>query len=414
MDRLLPDNSVESLNEYLDLGGGSGLLHARGTEPAAIIKEVRLAGLRGRGGAGFPTGLKWRGTAADAGPRAVVCNAAEGEPGTFKDRSLLLSNPYVVLEGVAIAARALSAATAYIGIKARFQEQIARLEQAAEEMSAAGLLTGFDLRLVPGPDDYLFGVETGMLEVIEGKDPLPRLVPPYVQGLTNPDGRPVATVVNNVETLAHVPGILARGAAWFRSRGTESSPGTMLFTVSGDVVSPEVAELDLGTPLLSLIDGVGGGLGQGRSVKLAVSGVSNVPLTVGELNTPLSFEAMEAIGSGLGAGGFLVYDDTTCVVEVGAVMSAFLQRGSCGQCPPCKLGTTAFASGFSRIMNGESSLDEVEEMTGWLSRVTDANRCGLGAGQRGLAFGILTKFADEVVACLEGRCPGHRGLSITA
>jgi NADH:ubiquinone oxidoreductase subunit F (NADH-binding) len=178
------------------------------------------------------------------------------------------------------------------------------------------------------------------------------------------------------------------------------------------VVTDGVAELDLGTPLSSLIDGVGGGVGTGRSVRLAVSGCSNVPLTGDELDTPLSYEGMEAIGSGLGAGGYLIYDDTTCVVEVGAVLSDFLRRGSCGQCPPCKLGTTAFATGFSRIINGESSLEEVEEMTAWLSRVTDANRCGLGGGQRALAYGILTKFAGDVAACLEGSCPGHRGLSL--
>jgi NADH:ubiquinone oxidoreductase subunit F (NADH-binding) len=340
----------------------------------------------------------------------VVCNAAEGEPGTVKDRTLLSLNPYLVLEGIAIASLAIEAETAYVGIKAGFQEQIARLRGAATEMSSAGLLEQVEVRIVEGPDDYLFGVESALLEVIEGKDPLPRLVPPYVQGLTTPEGVEVATVVNNVETLANVPGVIAQGADWYRSVGTVKSPGTMVFTVSGDVASPGVVELDLGTPLSYLIYGPGGGVVGGREVKLALSGVSNVPLTSAELETPMSFEGMEAIGSGLGSGGFIVYDQSTCVVEVAAVLSGFLQRGSCGQCPPCKLGTTAFTNGFLRIIDGTASLEEVEELTAWISRVTDANRCGLGAGQRALASGILTKFAADVVACLEGRCPGHRGL----
>ena len=412
MERVLPGEPVASLDDYLDLGGGTGLVVARGMEPAAIIEEVRRSGLRGRGGAGFPTGLKWRGAATDTPPRAVVCNAAEGEPGTFKDRAILSRNPFSVLEGIAIAAKAVQAETAYVGIKSLFSEQIDRLQSAAGEMSDAGLLGEVDLRMILGPDDYLFGVETAMLEVIEGRDPLPRLVPPYIQGLTAPEGSPVAVAVNNVETLANVPGVLAHGSTWFRSVGTEKSPGTMVFTVTGDVVNPTVIELALGTPLSFLIYGAAGGLPNRRRAKLVVSGVSNVPLSNSELDSPLSFEGMEAVGSGLGSAGFMVYDETTCPVEVAAVLSEFLQMGSCGQCPPCKLGTTEFAIGFRRIMTGESSLEEIEELTAWLARVTDANRCGLGAGQRALAGGILTKFAGDVIACLEGRCSGHRGLGL--
>lgn len=249
-----------------------------------------------------------------------------------------------------------------------------------------------------------------MLEVIEGKDPLPRLVPPYIAGITGSDGQEMTTVANNVETLANVPGIVAHGPDWFREQGTEQSPGTMVFTVSGDVRTPAVAELALGTPLSFLIYGPGEGLEAGRRPKLVVSGVSNRPLAAHELDTPMSYEAMAAIGSGLGSGGFIVYDDTACAVEVGAALSGFLHVGSCGQCPPCKLGTGAFADGFAALMGRQADLDDLDEMTAWVSRVTDANRCGLGAGQQALAKGILDTFADDVVACLEGRCPGHRGL----
>ncbi len=408
MQRLLAPEPLPDLTSYQAAGGGAGLSRAREIGPTAVIEAVRAAGLRGRGGAGFPTGIKWHGTARAEGPKAVVANAAEGEPGTVKDRTLMTHNPYAVLEGVAIAGLAIGADTAYIGIKAKFTDAISRLEGAAAEMSQ--MLEGLDVRIVEGPDDYLFGVETAMLEVIEGKDPLPRLVPPYIAGITRPDGAEVATMVNNVETLANVGGIVAHGSEWYREIGTDQSPGSMIFTVSGDVRTPVVTELPLGTPLSYLIYAAGGGLAAGRRAKLVVSGVSNRPLAAAELDTPMSFEAMAAIGSGLGAGGFIVYDDTTCAVEVGAALSGFLQVGSCGQCPPCKLGTTEFTEGFGQLLEGKGTLEDVEILIAWLSRVTDANRCGLGAGQQALARGILDTFAAEVVACLEGRCPGHRGL----
>jgi NADH-quinone oxidoreductase subunit F len=410
--RVLASEPIPDLAAYQAAGGGEGLQRALELGGPAVVEMVRQSGLRGRGGAGFPTGIKWKGVAADSQPRAVVCNAAEGEPGTSKDRTILVRDPYRVIEGMAIAAVAVGASTAYLGIKARFTEPISRLDVAAREMAAAGMLDGIDFRVVEGPDDYLLGVETALLEVIQGNDPLPRTVPPYIQGLVAPDGTEHATVVNNVETLANVPGIIAQGSAWFRSIGTDRSPGTMVFTVSGDVKTPAVAELPMGTPLSFLIFGPGGGMRSEHPAKLIVSGASNRPLTASEIDTPMSFEGMEAIGSGLGSGGFIVYDETTCAVEVGLLLSTFLQRGSCGQCPPCKLGTTAYMNGFGLLMEGRASIDDVDDLTAWLTRVTDANRCGLGAGQRELARGLLGNFASDVDACLEGRCQGHRGLTL--
>lgn len=409
-DRLLPEEPLLDLASYLAAGGGSGLRHAAELGGESVIRLVRESGLRGRGGAGFPTGLKWHGAAQAEGPAVVVANAAEGEPGTMKDRAIMEYNPYLLLEGMAIAAEAIRATTAIIGIKARFEPHIARLESAASEMAAAGLLDGIDFRITEGPDDYLLGVETALLEVIEGRDPLPRVLPPYLHGLAGAGDNELRTVVNNVETLANVPGIVANGSDWFRENGTGESPGTMVFTVSGDVRRPAVVELPLGTPLSLLIYGPGGGLHDGRKPKLVISGVSNRPLAEHELDVPMSYEAMSRIGSGLGAGGFIVYDDTTCAVEVATALSGFLARSSCGQCPPCKLGTSAFADGFASVLDGDSDFDDVAAMTAWISRVTDANRCGLGAGQRALAEGILDVFADDVVACVERRCPGHRGL----
>lgn len=412
MAHLLPDDPVADLDAYRSSGGCAGLEHAIESSPADVVAEIRKSGLRGRGGAGFPTGIKWQGAAEeDTDHRYIVCNAAEGEPATFKDRELIRRNPYQLLEGLAIAGHAVEAEDVFIGIKERFEVEIERLQTASAEMAEAGLLDHVELRIVAGPDDYLFGEETGLLEVIEGRDPLPRLYPPYVQGLFTDQDHPARpTVVNNVETLSNVPHIVARGSDWFRSLGTDDSPGTMVFTVCGDVATETVVELELGTPLSYLIHGPAGGIPEGRRTKLVVSGASNRPLLNEELDVPLSYEAMEKIGSGLGAGGFAVYDDRTCVVEVATVLSTFLYEGSCGQCPPCKLGTQAFMERFDALASGSGTVEHVEEAVAWLRRVTDANRCGLGGGQRFLAAGILDQFADDVWACLEGGCPGHREL----
>ncbi len=422
---LLPPSPVTSLDEYLAAGGNAGMSRALEIGPEAVVDEVRMSGLRGRGGAGFPTGIKWRGLRdEEAATTYVVCNAAEGEPGTFKDRRLIRDNPYQLLEGLAIAAFAVGAAEAYVGIKARFTDEVAAVKRALAEMSEAGYLGDLPVGIVEGPDDYLFGEEKGLLEVIEGNDPLPRLYPPYILGLFAGDvsgvgagsvGGPVAasnpTVVNNAETLSNVPHILANGSRWFRSMGTDESPGTMLFSISGDVHVAGVAELELGTPLSFLVYGVGGGVESGRSVAAAVSGVSNRPVPGGLLETPLSFEAMKSIGSGLGAGGFLVFDDSACMVGVAATMSQFLFTGSCGQCPPCKLGTMSLATGFADLVRGADA--DLDEMAGWIARVTDSNRCGLGAGQQVLAQGIVEQFPEDLAAHLEGMCGKRHDITLT-
>jgi NADH-quinone oxidoreductase subunit F len=244
-----------------------------------------------------------------------VCNAAEGEPGTFKDRALLRSNPYQLLEGLAIAAFAIGADEVYIGIKEKYDIEIRRLEAAATEMNNADLLGDVPIRIVAGPDDYLLGEETGLLEAIEGRDPLPRWYPPYILGLhtgmaagvgaasTGSDEHYNPTVVNNVETLSNVPHILREGSAWFRSMGTDDSPGNMVMTVSGNVRHETVVELALGTPLSWLVYGAGQGLGEGRRVKAVFPGASNAPVPNRLLDTPMDFGSMQSIGSGLGSGG---------------------------------------------------------------------------------------------------------------
>ena len=427
---LLPPAPISSLDEYLASDvGGLGLGRAQEIGPAETIAEVDRAGLRGRGGGGFPTGRKWASIAGQPGTqRYVVCNGAEGEPGTFKDRALLRANPYQLVEGVLIAAYAVGAAGVFICLKASFEPELEAVTRAVQEMQAAGICRDCQVTIVRGPDEYLFGEEKALLEVIEGRDPLPGLLPPYEHGLfaTRPQmgwdaqaaqpGRPRPqdsnpTLVNNVETLANVPHILARGADWFRARGTSQSPGTMVCTVVGDVTFPGVAELELGTPLRQVIEVAGGGPAAGHAIKAVFSGVANPVVTADQLDVPLSWEGFEAIGSGIGAGGFIVYDDTACMVGVARLFSRFLYVESCGQCSPCKLGSGAITERLERLEAGSGTADDVEEIVSWLARVTDGNRCYLAVEERLVVESILRAFPDEIAQHAGmGACPRPRDL----
>ena len=427
---LLPPQPLTTLDEYFATEtGGLGVKRAQDIGPQATIEEVRRSGLRGRGGGGFPAGRKWASVAVQPGThRYVVCNAAEGEPGTFKDRALIRANPYQLVEGVIVAAFAVGALEAFICLKASFAPEIAALTRAVEEMQAAGICRDCSIAIVTGPDEYLYGEEKAMLEVIEGNAPLPRLFPPYEHGLfaTAPQtgwqasepreghfGRHESnpTLVNNAETLSNVPHILARGADWFRSMGTDRSPGTLVCTVVGDVVAPDVAEVELGTPVGAVIDAVGSGLHFGHNVKAVFSGVANPVLTAKELDVPLSYEGLQAVGSGLGTGGFIVYDDGACLVEVARQFSHFLAVESCGQCPPCKLGSLEITARLERIEGGVGTEADIGETGGWLEKVTDANRCYLAVQERVLIASILRSFPEEFVVHLDGQgCPRPRSL----
>jgi NADH:ubiquinone oxidoreductase subunit F (NADH-binding) len=429
---LLPEVPVTSVTEYFAAGGGTGLARAVELGPGGTIQEVRLSGLRGRGGAGFPTGRKWqsiRDSAAPEEPRYVACNAAEGEPGTFKDRAILRANPYQVIEGVAIAAFAVGAEQAFIATKRSYEPELDRLERALTEMEAEGAAGRVPIVIVGGPDEYLFGEETGLLEVIEGDAPLPRLVPPYIQGLfaTTPESDWSAgprasghariefegshpTLVNNVETLATVTHVLARGAEWHRSLGTAESPGMAICTVVGDVARPGVGVVEMGTPLAEVIERIGGGVAGGRTIKAVLSGVSNPVVTGDQLDVPVSHEGMEAIGTGLGSCGFIVYDDTTSAVELARVLSRFLYVESCGQCPACKLGTGAITDQLDALLAGRAEGDEVEVIGARLRNVTDGNRCYLPVEEQRLIASLLRAFPEEFVDALDGIVPAPRGL----
>jgi len=429
---LLPPDPVKSLDEYLSSDvGGLGLQRALEIGPSETIAEVTRSGLRGRGGGGFPTGRKWASIADQAGSRHyVVCNGAEGEPGTFKDRALMRANPYQLVEGVLIAAYAVGAAGVFICLKASFEPELEAVTRAVQEMQAAGICRDCQVTIVRGPEEYLFGEEKALLEVIEGREPLPGLFPPYQHGLfatqphmgweaqtADPDRREAGgsnpTVVNNVETLSNVVHILARGSDWFRSLGTSDSPGTMVCTVVGDVVTPGVAEFPLGTPLSEVIQAAGGGLAAERSVQAVFSGVANPVVTADQLDVPVSWEGFEAIGSGMGAAGFIVYDDTACMLGVARLFSRFLYVESCGQCPPCKLGSGAITERLERLEAGTATEADVEEIVSWLERVTDGNRCYLAVQELVVVDSILRAFPEHIAQHLDsGGCPRPRTLPL--
>jgi NADH-quinone oxidoreductase subunit F len=410
---LLSDNPVPSVDAYIDAGGGQGLAAARKRAPDDVIEEVRRSGLRGRGGAGFPTGMKWRTVREDPCPtKYVVCNGAEGEPGTFKDRWLFRMNPYLVVEGLGIAAHAVGAERAYICVKAGFAREGERLQQAMKDMAARNLIGPVAIELVMGPDEYLFGEEKALLEVIEGNDPLPRVVPPWMEGLFRRPGSPNPAAVNNVETLANVPHILREGAEWFRSFGTEDSPGSMLFTLCGDVRHPGVYELPMGFSLRDLVYGIGGGPPEGREIKAVFPGASSTVISPEQLDTPLSFDAMRAVGTGLGSGGFVVYDDSACIVRATLAFSRFLYVESCAQCPACKHGTGAITDLLGRIDRGEGSAIDVDTILARALTVTDAQRCALPTGETLIAQSAIQVFGSEFAEHFGRGCVRPRDLPL--
>jgi len=429
---LLPAEPVTSIDAYLATdAGGSGIERAQKLGPAATIEVVLRSGLRCRGGGGYSTGRKWAGIAAQSSDRRfLVCNGAEGEPGTFKDRALVRANPYQLVEGLIIAGFAIGAAEAFVCLKASFAREIEGVTRAIEEFQLAGICGECKITVVAGPDQYLFGEEKAMLEVIEGNEPLPRWLPPHIHGLfatapqlgwqshdpeagegTGTGANP--TLVNNVETLCNVPHILAHGAEWFRSMGTAESPGTIVATVVGDVIAPDVGEIEMGTPLGAVIDAVGSGMAPGRTVKAVFSGVANPVVTGPNINVPVSYEGFGAIGSGMGAAGFIVYDDRTCMVDAAYRLSRFLSIESCGQCPPCKIGSGAITEHLERLEMGTGTDDDFARIVGWLDHVADGNRCYLAVEEQVMVSSLLRAFPEEFAEHIDlGRCPRPRRLPI--
>jgi len=355
--RGVPDS--RSIATYLAAGGYEGWKKALGMGPDAVTKEVLDSELRGRGGAGFPTGRKWSFVPKDhPGPRYLVCNADESEPGTFKDREIIEYDPHQVVEGVAIASFAIKANTAYIYIRGEFVRWAKILEDAIAEARQRGFLgknimgSGFDLDIWVhrGAGAYICGEETALLESIEGKRGFPRLKPPF-PAVVGVFGKP--TVINNVETLACVPHIIVRGAAWFSSIGRPKNTGPKLFGVSGHVNRPGVFELPLGVTFREIIEEHAGGVRGGRKLKAFFPGGSSAPiLTADEVDTIADFDACAAAGTMLGSGGVIVFDDTVDMVEVADNVAHFYAHESCGQCTPCREGSDWCMDILDRIVAG--------------------------------------------------------------
>jgi NADH:ubiquinone oxidoreductase subunit F (NADH-binding) len=406
---------VLTLEGYLASGGGKGLDVGRKLGGAAVLDEVEAAGLRGRGGAGFPTAAKWRTVAEFASaslPATVVVNGAEGEPGTFKDRMLLRTNPYAVIEGALIAALAAGADRVVIAVKASFARERERLETAIGELADTDWTDDAVVSVAVGPGEYLFGEETALLEVLDGRPPFPRIAPPFRHGVDEIGSRPdepggtqfaqpgpqgsAPTLANNVETLANVPLILGEGADWFRRLGTDASPGTIVCTISGATQRHGVAEVEMGTTLHDAIDLIGGGPRRGRRLVAAMSGVANAVVPAERFDTPLTYEDMERIGSGLGAAGFIVFDDQTDLAAVAAGASRFLAVESCGQCTPCKQDGLVIAEVLTRLCEGESSEHDLGALADRVATVADGARCSLARQHERLIASIIDQFPDAL------------------
>ncbi|MGE5236994.1 MAG: NADH-quinone oxidoreductase subunit NuoF [Acidobacteriota bacterium] len=349
----------QAINTYLAAGGWQGFTKALGMTPDEVTKLVLDSELRGRGGAGFPTGRKWSFIPKDhPGPRYLICNADESEPGTFKDRELIEYDPQMVIEGVAIASYAIKANTAYVYIRGEFVRWARILEKAVEEARSRGFLgkdiqgSGYDLDIWVhrGAGAYICGEETALIESLEGKRGFPRLKPPF-PAVVGVFGKP--TVVNNVETLACVPHIMTRGAAWFASIGRPKNTGPKLFCVSGHVNRPGVYELPLGVTFKEIIYEHCGGIRGGRALKAFFPGGSSAPImTAGEVDVRADFDACAEAGTMLGSGGIIVLDDRVDIVEAAANIAHFYAHESCGQCTPCREGSDWCMDILDRIAAG--------------------------------------------------------------
>ena len=433
--RVLYPKPVETLEQYLAINGGAGWEEARTMAPPDIIQVVLDSGLRGRGGAGFPTGRKWRTVAEnEAGavaPTTVVVNGAEGEPGTFKDRTILRNNPFQVVEGALIAARAVGADMVIFGLKHSFAQEVGRLRSAVDEITAAGWAPDVQLVVFEGPGEYLYGEETALLETIDGRYPFPRIAPPFRRGvrevvesrgdlgdgsglsahveMAGPSAETVAppTLVNNVETMANVPRIVARGATWFRTEGTAASPGTIVCTVTGDTQRAGVGEVIMGTPLREVIEVIGGGVRPGHRIRAVLSGVSNVVITEDQLDTPLCYEAMAEVGSGLGSAGFIVFDDTADMAAVAAGVSRFLAVESCGQCAACKQDGLQISDALDRIVGDDPDPDDLATVDHRLETVADGARCYLANQHQTVVGSLVTRFRADLEAHVQRSVPGR-------
>lgn len=404
----------ENINEYIARDGYMALGKAL-TEmtPQEVIQLIKDAGLKGRGGAGFPTGNKWAFAAPNqADQKYVICNADEGDPGAFMDRSVLEGDPHAVLEAMAIAGYAIGATKGFIYVRAEYPIAVHRLQIAIEQAKEAGLLGkdifgsgfDFDVEIRLGAGAFVCGEETALMASIEGKRGMSRNKPPFPanKGLW---GKP--TVINNVETLANVPQIVLKGAEWFRSFGTEKSPGTKVFALGGKINNTGLVEVPMGTTLREVIYDIGGGCPNGKKFKaVQTGGPSGGCITADHLDTPIDFDNLIKLGSMMGSGGMIVMDEDNCMVDIARFFLDFTVDESCGKCTPCREGTKRMLEILDKITEGKATMDDLDRLEKLANNIKETSLCGLGQTAPNPVLSTLRYFRDEYEAHVkEKRCP---------
>ncbi len=406
--------NAECIDEAIAKGAYSALSKVlKQNNPDAVIEEIEKSGLRGRGGGGFPTGRKWRFTAANKGGKSyVVCNGDEGDPGAFMDRSVMEGDPHKLLEGMAIAGFAIGADEAYIYVRAEYPLAIKRLRIAIKQAEERNLLGknimgsgfNFDIHIKEGAGAFVCGEETALIASIEGERGMPRPKPPFPAncGLF---GRP--TLINNVETLANVPVIIDKGADWFSSFGTETSKGTKTFALTGEVNNTGLIEVPMGTTLREIVFDIGGGIRNGKKFKaVQIGGPSGGCLTEEHLDIPMDYDNLIKAGAMVGSGGLVVMNEDTCIVEVARFFMHFTQNESCGKCVPCREGTKNMLKILEKIVRGNGEMKDLDTLEELALAVKEGSLCGLGKTAPNPVLSTLKYFRDEYVAHIkEKRCP---------
>ena len=393
----------EKCDDYLALRGYEALAKVlTDMSPAEVIEQVKKSGLRGRGGAGFPTGLKWEFTAREqSGRKYVICNADEGDPGAFMDRSAIEGDPHTILEGMAIGGYAVGADKGIVYIRAEYPLAIKRLTIAIEQAIEQGILGrhilgsdfSFDIELRLGAGAFVCGEETALIRSIEGGRGMPRPRPPYpsVSGLF---GKP--TLINNVETWANIPVIILDGADWFSSIGTETSKGTKVFALAGKVVNTGLIEVPMGTTLKEIIYDIGGGITDGKKLKaIQTGGPSGGCLPEKFVDTPVDYESLAAVGSIMGSGGMIVIDEDSCMVDIAKFFLEFTQNESCGKCTPCREGTKRMFEILTRITEGKGEPGDIEKLKRLGRMIQKASLCGLGQSAPNPVLSTIKNFREE-------------------
>lgn len=403
----------ENINEYIAYDGYKAIQKVLLMSPDDVIKEVLDSGLRGRGGAGFLTGKKWMfAKASNSTQKYVCCNADEGDPGAFMDRSILEGDPHLVIEAMMIAGYAVGASKGYIYVRAEYPIAVNRLNIAIKQARDFGLLGkkifntnfSFDLEIRLGAGAFVCGEETALLNSIEGKRGEPRVRPPFpaVKGLFNSP-----TVLNNVETYANIPGIILNGSDWFKKIGTENSKGTKVFALGGDIKNVGLVEVPMGTTLREIVYDIGGGTESKKRFKAAqTGGPSGGCIPEEHLDTPIDYDSLSKIGSMMGSGGLIVMDEDKCMVNLAKFFLEFTVDESCGKCPPCRIGTKRMLEILTKITKGNGTLEDLEKLEKLAISIKKGSLCGLGQTAPNPVLSTLRYFRDEYIAhIVDKRCP---------